>query len=125
MALLLAGRRLTRRSALDEGLTRFFRLPKARKARVRFVFELIRRIHEVAPYITDRDNEIARAVLEDLDFSRAARELGPHNPQSMRVRISTRYAYFQALCEYFFSPSAERSRFRPNGRSKRIKKLQP
>jgi hypothetical protein len=59
---------------------------------------------------------VAKEVLRDLDFTRAARELSPDHSQSMRSRISKRYAYFQRLCEFFFAEPAGQSVF---GRKRR------
>jgi hypothetical protein len=98
------GRDLKLEAVLEEGLTRLFKLPQDRKVRVAFIFGLIRRIYRVASLITMRDDEMAEAVLGSLDFSEAARRLSPEKPESMRARISARYADFRAICELFLAP---------------------
>jgi hypothetical protein len=110
--------------ALEEGLPRILRLPKGRKARIAFIFGFIRRIREIASYITDRDLQVAEEVLKSLNFTQAARELSPDNPDSMRARISSRYAHFQALCEYSVSladESASSGLKAPRSHSRRLR----
>jgi hypothetical protein len=109
--------------AVAEGLLRILKVPKGRKAKVAFIFGLIRRIYKAAPFITARDDEMAGVVLESLDFSRAARNLRPDRPASMRSRISTRYLHFQSLCEFFLSGVPDRSNFRLRGKRPPPKRL--
>lgn len=110
------GRSAIEQIVLEDGLTHVIRIPKGRRERVAFVFELIRRIRATAPLITSRDGEIVDAVLRDLNFTRAAQELHPGNPPAMRSRISQRYSYFQGLCNLFFSEEGDPSAFRTRSR---------
>jgi hypothetical protein len=97
------GKDMDRLSVIEQGLNRFFKVPVGRKQRIAFVCDLVRRLHKAAPFVTERDDEIAQAVLRGLDFTQAALDLAPDNPESMRSRISKRVAYFERLCDFFFA----------------------
>jgi hypothetical protein len=109
--------------AVAEGLPRILKIPQGRKAKVAFIFGLISKIYKAAPFITRRDAQMAEAVLGSLDFSRAARELRPDRPASMRSRISNRYLHFQSLCDFFLSESLDGSNFRLRGKRPPAKRL--
>lgn len=112
-------------AAAQDGLTAVWRIRKDRKARIAFVFGLIRRLYRMGGLITERDDELAREVLQDLNFTRAARALRPDRPAAMRVRISARYAYFQSLCDYFLAPAEASRSFSARRRTKAAARLHP
>ncbi len=116
------GKDLERAAAFEEGLGRVGKVPRDSKARVEFVFGLIRRILKAAPFITRRDGRIAEEVLRGLNFTDAARALSPDNPLSMRSRISKRYRYFQRVCEIFLADPAAGEFLERPGRTKARKR---
>ena len=101
------GKDLAWQEALEQGLSRISKAPKTRTRQAEFAFGLVRRLYKAAPFVTSRDDEMARVVLKDLVFSRAAAELSPGNPESMRSRISARFSFFKRLAEFFLSEAHE------------------